>query len=402
MRIPSLNRLRALHQQPHFTGLLASTFALGTAFSFAAPFLSKWGLEEVGMTPSGFGMFMTATSLCAILASTGLARLSDTRFSRRRMLAMGSIGGILGFAGYALVRDTALLLIIGCSLHAIASICFAQLFSHVRETYQPTGDKTKGSSISLSIVRVTFSFSWTVGPALGAAMLLAFGFQGLFLAAALLYTLFLLGVLRYVPERKPALNKASESHPSVWKTLRHPRLLLSFIAFAVIFAANAINMMNLPLAITRSLNGKEGDLGIVFAIGPIAEIPLMIWFGQLAGKGHQLLLIKLGFAITTLYFGGLFLSFAPWHVYILQILSGASFAILSNVAILYFQDLVPRQMGLATSLFSNAGAVGNLAGMLTFGFILETWGNQKTFLACGILAALGLLLILRIRNQSTQ
>lgn len=398
MRIFSLQRIKALHQQANFSGLLASTFALGTAFSFAAPFLSKWGLEEVGMTPSGFGLFMTATSLCAILASTALARLSDSRFSRRQMLLLGSIGGILGFAGYALVRNTAALLAIGCSFHAVASICFAQLFSHVRETYQLSGDNSTSSSISMSVVRVTFSFSWTVGPALGATMLLAFGFRGLFLAAALLYTVFFIGVLRFVPERKPKASESPSAPPSIWTTLRHPKLLLSFIAFAAVFAATAINMMNLPLAITRSLNGSESDLGIIFAIGPIAEIPLMIWFGQLATRGHQLLLIKLGFVITGLYFAGLFMAFHPWHVYTLQLLSGASFAILSNVAILYFQDLAPKQMGLATSLFSNAGAIGNLLGMLTFGFILEQWGHQYTFLVCATLTFFGLFLILRVKD----
>ncbi|MDQ8198880.1 sugar efflux transporter [Pelagicoccus enzymogenes] len=399
--LSSKHYLLALHRQPHFTGLLASTFALGTAFSFAVPFLSKWGLEAVGMSPRQFGLFMTATSLCAIFASTGLARLSDTRFSRRRMLLVGSLGGVSGFAGYALVRDPFILLLIGCSLHAVASICFAQLFSHVRESYQYSGDKQKTSSISLSVVRVTFSFSWTVGPALGATMLIAFGFRGLFLAASLLYALFLLGILRFVPEKKPARPDRSSPQTSLWKTLRHPRLLLSFLSFAAVFAANAINMMNLPLAITRSLNGKESDLGIVFAIGPVAEIPLMIWFGQLASRGHQLMLIKLGFLITSLYFAGLYLSSSPWHVYALQLLSGASFAILSNVAILYFQDLAPNQMGLATSLFSNAGATGNLLGMLSFGFLVEQWGNQGTFLACCAVASIGLALILSVKEPSS-
>ncbi|KAF0094364.1 MAG: MFS transporter SET family sugar efflux transporter [Puniceicoccaceae bacterium 5H] len=390
---------RQLHRQPNFTGLLASTFALGTAFAFAAPFMSKWGTEEVGLTPTQFSLFMTMTSVSAMLVSTALGRLSDTTFSRRNMLIVGSVGGLLGFTGYALVRDPLWLVLIGCSLHALASICFAQLFSHVREVYDRREEASQeGSGFIMSVVRVCFSFSWTVGPALGSAMLLAFGFRGLYLAAAALYGAFLVGVLFFVPHRRRERAPQGQPRQAFAKTLLRPDLLLCFLTFAAVFAANAINMMNLPLAITRSLGGTERDFGIVFGIGPLVEIPLMLWFGHLAAKGFQLPLIKLGVGITLLYFLGLAAASAPWHVYLLQCLNGASFAILTNVAILFFQDLLPRQLGLATSIFSNSQAAGSLVGMFSFGFIVEAVGHQNAFLVCAALTGVALALILCYRT----
>lgn len=388
---PPSSPVRALFAQPNLLGLLASTFSLGIAFSFVGPFMSKWGTEEVGMTPSQFSLFMTAVAISAMLVGTTLARLSDTTFSRRHLLIIGSLGGALGFTGYALVRNPWVLAVFGCSLHALASICFAQLFAHVREEYQHA---SRGrSSFTMSVVRVCFSFSWTMGPALGSLVLITFGFHGLFLSAAALYLLFFAGVLRYVPQRHRSRSTTKTVGNSVWATLRQPGLLLCFIAFAAVFAAHAINMMNLPLALTRSLGGSERDFGIVFGIGPVVEIPLMLWFGHLAGKGYQLPLIRLGFLVTALYFAGLACASTPWHVYLLQILSGTSFAILTNVAILFFQDLLPRQVGLATALFSNAQALGTLLGMLSFGFLVESFGHQNAFLACAAITTLALVLI---------
>lgn len=385
---------RNLWRQANFPGLLASSFALGVAFSFVAPFLSKWGTEEVGLSPRAFGLFMTVVSISAIVVSTVLAKLSDTRFSRRHMLLIGSLGGILGFIGYATLRNPVTLLLIGSTLHAVASICFAQLFAHVRETYVTSPQ----SGFLMSVVRVSFSFAWTLGPAAGAFVLIQYGFQGLFLAAASLYLAFLVGVLRFVPNVPVKPNPAHTPQTPLLQTLRSAPVLLCFIAFATLFAANAINMFNLPLAITRTLGGKESDLGIVFGIGPLVEIPLMLWFGHLAGKGRQLPLIRMGMALMAIYYLGLFFAFATWHVYLLQALSGAGFAILTNVAILFFQDLVPGQVGLATSLFSNAGSLGNLLGMLSFGFLLEALGHQNTFAICAGLSFLALLLIALYRG----
>lgn len=386
-------------RQPGYPGLLGSTFALGMAFSFVAPFLSKWGTEEVGMSSTQFGLFMTVTSLSAMVCSTLLARLSDTRFSRKAMLALGSVCGVLGYSGYALARDPFVLLLIGTSFVAVASVCFAQLFAHVRET-APSGPKAgQSAGFSMSVVRVCFSFSWTMGPAAGAAMLLHFGFRGLFLGAAGLYLLFLVGTLLFVPLNKRRPAPKAEPKESVWRLLGQGDTLASFIAFAVLFGAHAINMMNLPLAVTRSLGGKESDFGIIFGVGPLVEIPLMLWFGHIASKskGHLLRLLKFGAFVTLAYYLGLYFATAIWHVYLIQILSGISFAILTNVAILFFQDLIPGHAGLATSLFSNAGAVGNLFGFLSFGFVVETFGHQGSFLACAALTAITCVLMLRFR-----
>jgi SET family sugar efflux transporter-like MFS transporter len=394
--------IRQLLRQPGFAGMLAATLALGMGFSFVFPFLSLWGTQKVGFTPLQFGAFMTSMAACAVTASTVLARLSDLRLPRKTVLLLGSGCGTLGYVGFAFVNRPALLVLIAVTLIAVASVCFSQLFAATRDWFAVDGVVTEEVAITLSIVRVSFSFAWTVGPALAAAIVVRYGFTGLFLGAAALYFAFFLGVARFLPRHpRVAAHALAAARSSVWQTLRRPDIAGYFAAFVLVFAAFSMNMMNLPLAVTQALGGSAGQLGYVFGMGPLVEIPLMLWFGQLAARGRQLSLIRVGGVTALLYFLLLMGAGRVWHVCLIQTLSGMSFAILGNVAIVFFQDLLPEQPGLATTVFANSSNVGNLLGYLLFGALAGPLGPRGLFAVCASAAALAcvMLLVLRPRRR---
>lgn len=398
-----LERLRSGFAQPGFAGLLGASVAFGMASSFVSPFLSIWGTQEVGMKPVMFGFYMTATSLCAIVVSTSLARWSDTHLPRKAVMLAASGAAALGYAGYAVVRQPWALLAIGCTLIALGGMCFSQLFAHTRERFT-AGGAARGlePGFLMSMVRVCFAVAWTGGPALGAWMLTRHGFEGLFLGGAGLYLVFLLGVWRFVPWEARGEHVRTAPRLPVWRELTRGDVAAVFAAFLLVFAAHAMNTMNLPLTITKVLGGSGGDVGITFCVGPVVEIPLMLWFGHLASRGWTLPLIRIGGAVTVAYFLVLTQAQAPWHVWCAQILSGVSFAILTNVAILFFQDLLPGQPGLATTIFANAGNVGNLTGYFCFGALVEAVGHRGVFFVSAILttAMLAIVLVYRPRHDA--
>jgi SET family sugar efflux transporter-like MFS transporter len=386
-------------RQPGFAGLLVSVFALGIGYSFVAPFLSLWGTQELGMRPFAFGMYMTATTLSGIVVATGLARWSDTHLPRKVMILVAATGGVLGYAGYAFAHDPRILLAIGCTLLALSAMSFSQLFAYVREHFGETHIPGMPSRLLVSVVRVCFSVAWTAGPSVGAWMMVTHGFRGLFLGASGLFALYLFGIARCVRwHRRPPHVLAARREP-VWRVLTRGDILAVFIAFLLIFAAHTLNMMNLPLAITGQLGGTGTDVGIAFGIGPLVEIPLMLWFGVLASRGHQLGLIRFGAGATVFYF--LMLTFArhPWHVFVLQGLHGLSFAVIANVGIMFFQDLVPGQAGLATTIFSNASQLGNLVGFFAFGALVQPLGNRGLFCASAIFTAVTFAVIMAYRPR---
>ena len=397
--VTMIARIGQILGQPGFAGMLGLAFALGLGSSFVSPFLSLFGMQEVGMRPVAFGIFMTVTSLSTIVVATTLARWSDTHLPRKVMLLLGASGGILGYTGYALIRDPRILIVVGATALALAAVCFSQLFAHTRERFFATKVADVPPAFLMSVVRVCFSLAWTAGPTVGAWTMIQFGFRGLFLGAALMFVFFLIGVICFVPfERRPPRSQQPVRDP-VWRVLTRGDIFAVFVAFLLIFAAHTMNMMNLPIMLTKVLGGSERDVGIAFGIGPLVEIPLMLWFGLLAARGHQLGLIRFGAAATVIYFLLLTLVAAPWQVFPLQVFHGLSFAIISNVAILFFQDLVPGQPGLATTIFTNAANLGNLVGYFGFGSLVEPLGHRGLFLVSAGFTAVTCALMLWYRPR---
>lgn len=391
-------RTKRILQQPGFAGLLACAFSLGLGYSFVSPFLSLWGTQEIGMKPLTFGLYMTATSLSAIVVATTLARWSDTHVPRKVMLILGGVGGTLGYTAYAFLHDARVLIAIACTALAVSAVCFSQIFAFTRERFFATTIPGVPQGFLVSVVRVCFSVAWTAGPSIGAWMMVEFGFRGLFLGAVTLFVVFLVCVIGFVPSTPPVAH-AHVAHEPVWRVLTRGDIFALFLAFLLIFAAHTINVMNLPLVVTKLLGGTGRDVGITFGVGPLAEIPLMLWFGVLAARGHQLTLIRLGAGSTILYFLLLTLAREPWHVFPLQIFHGLSFAIISNVAIIFFQDLVPGRTGLATTIFTNAANLGNLVGYFSFGSLLQPLGNRGLFLVSASFTTVTFVIVMLYRPR---
>lgn len=394
-------RAKLVLSEPGFAGVLGCAFALGVGHSFVAPFWSLWGTQEIGLRPLTFGLYMTVTSLSAIIVATALARWSDTHWPRKVVLLLGASGGVLGYTAYAFLRDPRVLVVIGCTVLAVGAVCFSQLFAHTRERFHGVTVPGMPQGFLTSVVRVCFSLAWTAGPSVGAWMMVHHGFRGVFLGAAALFAVFLVGIARFVPFESRSAQVRTAAREPVWRVLSRGDIFAVFAAFLCVFAAHTINMLNLPLVISNVLGGTGGDVGITFGIGPLAEIPLMLWFGLLAARGpqYQLTLIRIGAAATVLYFLLLLLARAPWHVFPIQVLHGLSFAIISNVAIMFFQDLLPGQAGLATTIFTNAANLGNLVGFFSFGALVPLAGHRGMFGVSAALTAVTLVIMLFYRRR---
>ena len=388
MTSPSARRVLAT---PHFVGLLATNFVLGLTTAFVLPFISLWATRDIGMSSEMLGTFMTVSALSAIVVSTLIARWSDRGISRRALLLFGSCAGAMGHLGFAYVRDPLLLVLIGSSALAVASINFAQFFAHVREHLEHTERAGAAVPLLMGVLRACYALAWTVGPLLAARLISRFGYRAVLLSAATLFLVFGAGVLAFVP-RALRVTDAPPTAPTTWG-LGQPRVLAHAIAFAFMFAAFTVKGLNLPLFITEKLGATELGVGSAFAVSPVFEILFMVGFGQLAALGHQRRVMVVGASAAVVYFAALPFITAVWHVYPLQVLNAAAVAVTTSVAIPYFQDLMPAQRGAATSLYSNALKAGSLLGFAAFGLLASTLGNARLFWACAAFALTTLLVV---------
>ncbi|HEU4577092.1 MAG TPA: sugar efflux transporter [Polyangiaceae bacterium] len=390
--------VREIASAPGFGGLLACSLVLGLASSFVLPFLSLWGTQAVGMKPLTFALFMTSNAVCAMAASTFLARLSDTRWSRRTVLLIGGSGGTLGYLGYAFVMQPALLMLIGATLVSVSAISFSQIFAHARD--ELARSERGNAAFALGVLRASFSLAWTVGPALGALVLSHFGYRGSFLTASGLLLAYLSLVFGLVPARPrdtPAAASAVQREP-LGRLLTRPFLLGQFVSFVLIFCAISMNLMNLPLLITQELGGGAPQVGTAFAVAPVFEIPFMLWLGRLSSSARQALMIRVGVLVGVAYFLALGFARGPVDVYPAQVLNAFTIAVTMSLAIPYFQDLLPGQTGLATSLYSSSWSLGSLMGYLSFGLLVEQLGHRGLTQLCAGLAVGSLLVLVSSRR----
>lgn len=407
---------RRLLRAPAFLGLLGTNFVLGLTSAFILPFGSLWATQEIGMSPQLLGLFMTINTLSAIAVSTLVGRWSDSHLPRRGLLVAGALAGALGYAGYASVSEPLWLTLIGSSALALASLNFPQLFAHVRE--ELARSQAQDISFLMGVLRASYALAWMVGPNLGAAIKTRFGFRGLLLATSAFCVLLALFVLRFVAHRArpprggdpggaaggpaPAgAPRAAGAEPAggAGAGLRAPVVLAHAGAFALLFAAFTLNTLNMPLFLTQQLGGSDRTVGAAFAVSPLFEMLFMLWFGHIAARGQQRRVIVAGACAAVVYFLGLRAVNAPWQIYPLQILNAAAVAVVTSVAIPFFQDLLPGQAGSATSLYSNALKAGSLLGFSTFGLLASRVGNTGLFAVCAALAAATLALLVFARPR---
>jgi len=379
--------------------VLACNVILGLAVSFVMPFLSVFGTEEVGMSLFVFGVFTTGTTASSILIATLLAHRSDREGSRRGILLLGSAAGFLGYAGYAFVREVWLLFIIGALVLGVASVTFPQLFAYARERLEDSDLPPAEWPLYMNTLRMFVALAWTAGPAVAAWTLQALGFRGVMLGASFCCLVLFVVIAVFVPAAPlhPRVGPASDRPPpaSLASSVRNPAILGWFVALTLVFAAQAMSMMNLPLLVLKVLHGTESHVGVMFTLAPCFELPFMLYLGVLATRIEHGRLIHYAVGVAVIYYGVLAVVGAPWHIYPLQVLSAATVSVTSGVAMTFFQDKVPGQAGAAMNVFASAQRLGSTSGYLLFGGLASQFGHRGVYVACMLLCVAALALTIQ-------
>lgn len=389
-----VDTLKIIRNNREFSVLFFCNLLAGVAYSFVGPFMSMFGTREVGMNPLTFSLYMTISTLGAIVLSTILSRWSDTLLSRKTVLLIGSWCGVVGYLGHAWVRDVLGLTLIGVIFLGTAAVTFSQLFAHAREIIVRSEMPASETPFFMNIFRLAFAISWTVGPAIAAWVMIQWGFEGTFTVAAGFFALLALTIHLFVPAMPPSeQTREAARQMSLRKALGDGRLLAHFLAFVLFFSCSTMAMMNLPLLILNELGGNESHVGIAYSLAPVFEIPFMFYLGVVASRMDHSHMIRMSLLLAVAYYALLSLTRAPWHVFPLQALSAAIVAVTAGVAITFFQNFLPDQPGTATNIYSSASRLGSLLGYLLFGALVSKVGHRGLFALCAAFSSVAFFIL---------
>ncbi|SAK50425.1 sugar efflux transporter [Caballeronia ptereochthonis] len=396
-------RLLSLTRIPFFLPLAAATLMLGIAMSFTAPYLSLFSVEQAAMTPLRLGVFMTVIAASGVVASAFAGKWSDRHGHHRGLLLAALIASSLGFLLLCLVRNYAALVTIGLVFLGAGGSAMSLVFSFARAAL-PVDDEAE-RSFALATLRTVLSMAWVFGPSVGALVLAASGFYGLFLFAAACFAACSAIVWRMHdspkgdPHSAPAHYAGDPSSllevtaPDTEELVQphagapHTRAEISraTVALTLIGLAASATMIVLPLYVVHGMHGTRIDVSIMLRLGAFLEIPMMLALGARGSRLDKQRWLASCAAVHMVYFVAIAAAPSIRVLIPMQAFNAFVVSVTSCLGMTYMQDLMPRSPGSATALFFNASRVGSILSGVLSGALVAALGYRGTFLVCGCL-----------------
>ena len=312
-----------------------------------------------------------------------LARHSDKQGDRKLLILLCCLFGVLACTLFAWNRNYFILLSTGVLLSSFASTANPQMFALAREHADRTGRETVMFS---TFLRAQISLAWVIGPPLAYELAMGFSFKVMYLTAAIAFVVCGLIVWLFLPSIQrniPVVTQPVEILPSTHRK-RDTRLL--FVVCSMMWAANNLYMINMPLFIIDELHLTDKLAGEMIGIAAGLEIPMMLIAGYYMKRIGKRLLMLIAIVSGMCFYASVLMATTPAVELELQILNAIFLGILCGIGMLYFQDLMPEKIGSAATLYANTSRVGWIIAGSVDGIMVEIWSYHALFcLAIGML-----------------
>ncbi|AIX74872.1 MAG: MFS transporter [Mixta calida] len=387
-----LTRRRRLN--PVYLAFMAVSFMVGIAGALQAPTLSLFLSREVGVTPFWVGLFYTVNAVAGITVSLLLAKRSDNRGDRRRLILFCCAMALMNALLFAFNRHYLTLITLGVLLSALASVSMPQIFALAREY----ADRSAREVVMFSsVMRAQLSLAWVIGPPLSFALALNYGFTVMFIVAAGLF-LVCLALVAFALPSVPRVEQSPEVLLTQISAWRDKDVRLLFVASMMMWTCNTMYIIDMPLYISSVLGLPERLAGLLMGTAAGLEIPIMLLAGHFVKRTGKRRIMLLAIASGVLFYLGLVLFQSRTVLMLIQIFNAIFIGIIAGIGMLWFQDLMPGRPGAATTLFTNSISTGTILAGLLQGTLAESFGHYAVYwLALGI-ATLAFALSTRVRN----
>ena len=370
---------------PYFFGNALS--ASGTWFQNLAASLLLYRLTG---SPFLLGVLNFAQFIPVLVLAPWAGSAAD-RFDRRRILLVSQSAAVLLSAGLGLLAfadEATTPVVLGCALAlGVVSAFAAPAQQALISSLVPPRDL--GSAIALN--SMTFNIARAVGPALAAAVIVAFGIPVAFLVNAASYLVFV-GALLFLRPRAQRRAARAPLRESLRLLRERPRLAwLLFVVMAVGFASDPVNTESPAFA--NAFGHPDTVAGVIVGLfGAGAVAAAFVFAGRTGSPRLTVAMLALLAGSMTLF------SLSPTLAIASPFLVAAGFGYLTANARATTQlqlDVEESQRGRIMALWSIAFLGLRPFASLIDGAIADAYGVRVAGIALSIPAALAALLIAR-------
>lgn len=367
---------------------------IGIGLSTTLPYVSLYCTQDLGMSVSTFGVFMAVSRLSGVVVNSLIAKRSDGGLDRKWLIIYSMCSSALGYMSYLLFHNLFVLVLAVALFNGLGAPAMPQMYAYARES--AAARKFDDMTFAMSTLRSLLSLGFVAGPLAGTIILRFLGYKGLFLGTSIIYAIIASLMFFFLPQRKVQENMNRGSHTRA-SSLANRQIRLPLMAFTLLFAVNAVNMMNTPLFIVNDIHGTHMDVGLVTSVSAGLEIPIMIVLGSLARRISNHTLMIYGCFVAVLYYTILAVSNHPWELIVAQLFQAAFVAIVMGNGLSYFTDLLPDSPGFATTIYSNGSTIGLLVGSLGAGAMAQYAGFRSVYWACLAMVVLAFVVLWKSR-----
>ncbi|HBI10231.1 MAG TPA: MFS transporter [Franconibacter pulveris] len=377
-----------------YVAFMSVAFMMGVAGALQAPTLSLFLSREVEVRPFWVGLFYTVNAIVGILVSLWLAKRSDSRGDRRKLIMFCCLMAVANCVLFAFNRHYLTLITAGVLLASLANTAMPQIFALAREY----ADKSAREVVMFSsVMRAQLSLAWVIGPPLSFMLALNYGFTTMFLIAAGIFIISLAIITFALPsvERVEQPTDVALTQVSGWKD-KNVRLL--FIASMLMWTCNTMYIIDMPLWISQDLGLPDTLAGVLMGTAAGLEIPALLLAGYCVKRFGKRRLMVLAVAAGVLFYLGLILFHSHEALLGLQIFNAIFIGIIAGIGMLWFQDLMPGRAGSATTLFTNSISTGVILAGVIQGALVESFGHFAVYWVIAGISLLTLVLTSRVKD----
>lgn len=377
-----------------YAAFMLVAFMMDVAGALQAPTLSLFLSREVGAQPFWVGLFYTVNAIAGIGVSLALAKRSDSRGDRRKLIMFCCLMAIGNALLFAFNRHYLTLITCGVLLASLANTAMPQLFALAREYADSSAREVVMFS---SVMRAQLSLAWVIGPPLAFMLALNYGFTVMFSIAAVIFAVSLVLIALMLPSvaRVEQPVDAPLAQINGWQD-RNVRML--FIASTLMWTCNTMYIIDMPLWISVELGLSDKLAGVLMGTAAGLEIPAMILAGFYVKRFGKRRMMIAAVAAGVLFYVGLLFFHSRTALLLLQLFNAVFIGIVAGIGMLWFQDLMPGRAGAATTLFTNSISTGVVLAGVIQGAVAQSFGHFAVYWVIAAISVVTLVMTGRVKD----
>lgn len=214
------------------------------------------------------------------------------------------------------------------------------------------------------------------------------------------------GLNMFMVWRMPNVEGHQESGKRVSiKVIFEDKLLLLYNGFSIIAQLLLSFYMTFLPIYFLDLGGSQNQLGMVYFIAAMSEIPFLLGADKLLKKfGNQRMLVFSMFIIGLRILLLVFVK-TPFWIYLISALNGFTFVVFAYTLAVYVNNTVKKELKTTgQTILAVAQGIGRILGSLLGGFLMDGIGAHPTMILSFALCLVAIILFLlgysRLRTRS--